>query len=71
MKRYIKAILGGFLAVLAAFGWIVAIAFFAMLKGDTIVGIEINKGWVLVPAFLVFAVGFFIAFRFAYSRNSS
>ncbi len=27
MVRYVKAILGGLLAVLAAFGWIVAIAF--------------------------------------------
>jgi len=72
MKRYTKAVFGGFLAILAAFGWIVAITFFAMLKGDTIVGIQINKArWLLVPVFLVFAAGFFVAFRAAYSKNSN
>jgi hypothetical protein len=39
--------------------------------GDTIVGIEINKArWLLIPVFVVFAAGFFLAFRTAYSKNS-
>jgi hypothetical protein len=73
MKRYVKAILGGFLAILAALGWTVGIAFLAMLKGDTIVGIEINKGglYLLIPLFLIFSVGFFFAFRAAYFKTSN
>jgi hypothetical protein len=73
MKRYAKAVLGGFLAILAAIGWTVAIAFLALLKGrDTIVGIEINK-WPesLILMLLVFSAGFYLAFRAAYSKNSN
>lgn len=73
MKGYLRAVLGGFLAILAAFGWTVGIAFFAMLKGDTIVGVEVNKGglYLLIPLFLVFSAGFILAFRAAYSRSSN
>jgi hypothetical protein len=72
VKRYVKAVLDGFLAILAAFGWIVAIAFFAMLQGDTIAGIRINRSpWLLVPLGLIFAIGFFVALRATYSRISN
>jgi hypothetical protein len=73
MKRYVKAILGGVLAVLAAVGWTAGIAFLAMLKGDTIIGIEINKGgwYLLVPLLAIFSIGFFFAFRAAYSKISN
>ncbi len=73
MNPYVKAVLGGFLAILAALGWTAGIAFLAMLKGNTIVGIEINKGglYLLIPLFLIFALGFFVAFRATYSKNSN
>jgi hypothetical protein len=74
MKRYLKAVLGGFLAILAAFGWMIAVAV-ALSWKDEIVGVEIPKGHgilvILVPVFLIFSVGFYLAFRAAYSRRNS
>jgi hypothetical protein len=76
MKRYIKAVLGGLLATLAAFGWIVTILMaLTLISRDAIWGVEIPKGRgaiiLLVPVFLIFSVGFYLAFRAAYSRNSN
>jgi hypothetical protein len=50
MKRYVRAVLGGFLAILAAFGWTVAISFFAALKyGNIIAGVRIGLAlWILL-----------------------
>jgi len=72
MKRYVRAALGGFLAILAAFGWTVATAFFIMQKyGDSIVGVKAGPAlWIFL--FLIFAAGFCLAFRAAYgSKNSN
>jgi hypothetical protein len=71
VKRYVKGVLGGLLAILAAFGWAGAAFMLLAVKGNKIWGIEIPVGplpWVLVT--LIFAAGFFLAFRAAYSRNS-
>ena|SRR3954466_12277543 len=58
MKRYVRAFLGGFLAILAAFGWTVAIAFLISWKyGDGIAGVTNGLAlWIFV--FLIFALGF-------------
>jgi hypothetical protein len=72
MNRYVKAVLGGFLAILAAFGWAVAIfTILAFKGGDTIVGIDVRKGssTLLIILSLIFSVGFYLAFRAAYSKN--
>jgi len=71
MNRYVKAILGGFLALLAAFGWTVTLAFLVLMKsGGGIVGVEINKRpEILIPVVLIFAAGFYLAFRAAYSKT--
>ena len=46
MARYMKAILGGFLAILAAFGWLSAILTLLAMKGtDFVVGIHTPK-WI-------------------------
>ncbi len=76
MNRYVKAVLGGFLAILAAFGWVVAIIFALILIAEPpLWGIHIPKGHrlivAMVPAFVIFSVGFYLAFRAAYSRNSN
>jgi hypothetical protein len=74
MKRYVKAILGGLLAVLAAFGWAVASLFLLVWKG-VISGVYMSSThgqliWIIVVT-LIFAVGFYFAFRVAYSRISN
>jgi len=76
MQRYVKSVLGGFLAILAAFGWIVAIIVaLTFVSGAGIWGLEVPKGRglivALLPVFLIFSVGFYLAFRAAYFRNSN
>ena len=73
MKRYLTAIAGGLLALLAAFGWTVAIAFFVTWKFDDIIfGIHVRNGMLaLVIPLIIFTVGFFFAFRAAYVRKNS
>jgi H+/Cl- antiporter ClcA len=70
MNNYIKAMLGGILAVLAAFGWAVTLAFVIAWKNQ-----QKGEAWGLDPAhapllliilFLVFAVGFYLGFRKIY-----
>jgi hypothetical protein len=70
MRRYARAILGGFLAILAAFGWTIAIAFLVSLKhGDIIAGVKIGLAlWILL--FLIFAAGFYLSFRAAYGSRT-
>jgi len=73
MNRYVKAILGGFLAILAALGWVFAIGGILAARGiDFAIAVTTPK-W-LVPAvilILIFSTGFFLAFSAAYSRNSN
>ena len=76
MKRYVKAVLGGVLAILAAFGWVVAIiTALTFASGVGTWGVDIPKGRglvvALIPVFLIFSVGFYLAFRAAYSKNSN
>ena len=76
MKRYVKAGLGGFLAVLAAFGWMFAVQsivlwHYGMIGG--VWGFEVPKYfwfWSIL-LLLIFSAGFGLAFRAAYSRNSN
>jgi hypothetical protein len=76
MNRYVRAALGGFLAILAAFGWTFAIEslvlwHYGMIGG--VWGIEVPRYfwyWSLL-ILLIFSVGFILAFRAAYSKNSS
>lgn len=72
VKRYVKAILGGFLAILAAFGWAIAVLF---LLTEWFGGffVSTNHGQIIsvVVLTLIFAAGFFLAFRVAYSRISN
>ena len=75
MKRYIRGALGGLLAVLAAFGWSLTVLFaVSMLREDVMVGVHITRGWrsfsFLIPVSLIFSVGFYLAFRAAYSRKT-
>ena len=71
MNRYMKGIFGGFLAILAAFGWVFAILFLLMFKG-VLSGIAFERGfpaWVLLV--LIVAGLFYLGFRAAYGSKSS
>ena len=72
MKRYVKGVLGGLLAILAAFGWCIAlIVIISWMSKDSIVGIHVaNYRGVWIVPFLIFAIGFYLAFRSAYSSTS-
>jgi len=73
MKRYVKAVLGGLLAILAAFGCTVAIVYWFWWKPEFL-GLRVSsvsagpKFWALLC--LIFSVGFYFAFRAAYGSNS-
>ncbi len=71
MKRFWKGIFGGILAILAAFGWTVAIVFILSMKfGSFLAGVRVGIAlWITL--FVIFAVGFYLAFRSAYSRRSN
>jgi hypothetical protein len=71
MKRYVRAVFGGFLAILAAFGWTVAIGFLVLWKyGDS--GVGVKNGLVLwILLFLIFSAGFYLSFRAASSSKIS
>ena len=71
MRRYVRAVLGGFLAILAAFGWTVAAAVFISWKyNDSIVGVRNGLAlWIVL--FLIFAAGFYLSFRAAYGAKIS
>jgi hypothetical protein len=73
MKRYLKAVLGGFLAVLAAFGWLSAIGVILAWRGVDIIVTSFTPAWVSLLLFvgLIFSAGFFLAFRAAYSKISN
>jgi len=72
MKRYVKAVLGGFLAILAALGWMFALGAILASRGiDFAVAVTTPKRVVPVILILIFSAGFFLAFRAAYSRNSN
>jgi hypothetical protein len=71
MTGYTKGIFGGFLAVLAAFGWVAAILFLLMFTG-VLSGAVFVRGfpaWILLG--LIIAGGFYLGFRAAYDSKSS
>jgi hypothetical protein len=72
MNRYVKAVFGGLLALLAAFGWTIACAFL-VVRRDTGWGTELlnelGRAWIVLVA--IFSAGFFLAFRAAYFKNSN
>jgi hypothetical protein len=72
MNRYIRAILGGILAILAAFGWTVALAFVLAPHRVTMPPLS-NQGNAILTAIvlLIFSGGFYLAFRAAYRRISN
>ena len=72
MKRYLRGVFGGILAIVAAFGWAVTISFVAAVK-DTGIGLMdiIGSPRLLILLTLTFSVGFYLAFRAAYLRNSN
>ena len=72
MKRYVKAVLGGVLAILAAFGWMVTLVFF-LLGPHRVTGSVSPQGIGIFLAIVlpIFAAGFYLAFRAAYSKNSN
>jgi hypothetical protein len=74
MKRYVKAVLGGVLALLAAFGWTVTL-FVAISLAHP----RLGEIWGFDPAHApavyiivlsIFSVGFYLAFHAAYGSNS-
>jgi hypothetical protein len=72
VRGYLKGVFGGILAVLAAFGWTVTLAFVVALKfqkQDQAYGISvyaINGPALWIVLFLIFAVGFYLGFRKVY-----
>jgi len=71
--NYIKGILGGLLAILAAFGWCIALVVVISWwqRGDWAFGIYVgNNRMVWIIPFLLFSIGFYLAFRKAYFLNS-
>jgi len=73
MKSYARGVFGGILALLAAFGWTITIAFAIAMKyggNGKAYGLDVIRmnGPVLWLILLViFTVGFYLGFRNAYS----
>jgi hypothetical protein len=74
VKPYVKGVLGSVLAILAAFGWTITLAFVLLWKyqkEDMAVGVHPGNGRVLwIVVLLMFAAGFYLSFRSAYCANS-
>jgi hypothetical protein len=73
MKSYVRGVLGGILALLAAFGWTVTAAFAIAMKysggNDKAYGLDVVRAngpvlWVFL--LLIFTVGFYFGFRKVY-----
>ena len=70
MKPYLKGVLGGLLAILAAFGWTVTLAFAIAWKyqgqgeGWAIGAVNGPALWIVL--FVIFTAGFYFAFRSTY-----
>jgi hypothetical protein len=74
MNRYVKGVFGGILAILAAFGWTVAIAYLLWWKpgflGTRVTSISLGPVFWIVLC-LIFSVGFYVAFPAIYGRKNS
>jgi hypothetical protein len=72
MKSYVRGVLGGILALFAAFGWTVTVAFAIAMKyssNDKAYGLDvvrINGPVLWVALLLIFTVGFYFGFRKVY-----
>jgi hypothetical protein len=72
MKTYLRGVVGGILALLAAFGWTVTVAFTIAMKyssSDKAYGfdvVRINGPALWVILLMVFTVGFYFGFRKVY-----
>ncbi len=72
MKNYVRGVLGGILALLAAFGWTITVAFAIAMKysgNDQAYGLDvvrINGPILWVVLLLIFTVGFYLGFRKVY-----
>ena len=73
MKSYVRGVLGGILALLAAFGWTVTVAFGIAMKysggNDKAYGLQlfrINGPALWLILLLIFTVGFYFGFRKVY-----
>jgi hypothetical protein len=72
MKRYLRGVVGGILALLAAFGWTITLAFAIAWKyrengkayGLHALVLNGPKLWIIL--FVVFTAGFYFAFRKVY-----
>jgi hypothetical protein len=74
MGRYLKAFLGGLLALMAAFGWAATLDVIVLWRSGAIPGFwgyEVPKTpWYWSLVLLIFAAGFYLAFRAAYVPKS-
>jgi hypothetical protein len=72
MKRYLRGALGGILALLAAFGWTITFVFAIAWKyggndkAHGFHGVAINGPVLWTILLLIFAAGFYFAFRKVY-----
>jgi hypothetical protein len=72
MKSYARGVLGGILALLAAFGWTVTIAFALAMKygsNDKAYGfdvVRINGPALWIVLLVIFTAGFYFGFRKVY-----
>ena len=72
MKSYVRGALGGILALLAAFGWVVTVALGIAIKyggNDKAYGLDvvrINGPVLWAVLLLIFTVGFYFGFRKVY-----
>ena len=72
MKTYVRGVCGGILALLAAFGWTVTVAFAIAMKyadNDKAYGLQlvrINGPVLWAILLLIFTVGFYFGFRKIY-----
>jgi len=71
MNRYVRGVLGGLLAILAAFGWVSAIGVILASRGVDFAVALIQPKWLAPPVLLIrlFSAGFFLAFRAVHSNN--
>ena len=71
MKRYVNGIIGGILAILAAFGWTITLGVVLASRDNMIVGIHItNRAALGVVLFSIFSAGFYLGFRKVYYSRS-
>jgi hypothetical protein len=72
MKSHVRGVFGGILALLAAFGWTVTVAFAIAMKytgNDKAYGfdvVRINGPALWIVLLVIFTIGFYFGFRKVY-----